>query len=173
MFAGEHIFQNIYTAQGGEGMIAFASSFPGSIRAFQIEPGKEMIFQKSSFLAGEAGGQLSVFFNKKFTSGLFGGEGFIMQKLSGQGTAFAEFDGHVIEYELQPGQQIVVDTGYLAAMEATCSMEVKSVPGVKNMLFGGEGIFNTLITGPGKIWLQTMPLSNVAGVLRRYMPTGS
>ena len=96
-----------------------------------------------------------------------------MQKLSGQGIAFAEFDGHVVEYELQPGQQIVVDTGYLAAMEATCSMEIKSVPGVKNMLFGGEGIFNTLITGPGKIWLQTMPLSNVAGVLRPYMPTGA
>ena len=154
-------------------MIAFASSFPGSIRAFQIEPGREMIFQKSSFLAGEAGIELSVFFNKKFASGLFGGEGFIMQKLSGQGIAFAEFDGHVVEYELQPGQQIVVDTGYLAAMEATCSMEIKSVPGVKNMLFGGEGIFNTLLTGPGKIWLQTMPLSNVAGVLRPYMPTGA
>ena len=144
MFAGEKIFQNIYTAQGGAGMIAFASSFPGSIRAFQIEPGREMIFQKSSFLAGEAGIELSVFFNKKFASGLFGGEGFIMQKLSGQGIAFAEFDGHVVEYELQPGQQIVVDTGYLAAMEATCTMEIKSVPGVKNMLFGGEGIFNTL-----------------------------
>ena len=96
-----------------------------------------------------------------------------MQKLSGQGIAFAEFDGHVVEYELQPGQQIVVDTGYLAAMEATCTMEIKSVPGVKNMLFGGEGIFNTLLTGPGKIWLQTMPLSNVAGVLRPYMPTGA
>ena len=173
MFAGETIFQNIYTAQGGAGMIAFASSFPGSIRAFQIEPGREMIFQKSSFLAGEAGIELSVFFNKKFASGLFGGEGFIMQKLSGQGIAFAEFDGHVVEYELQPGQQIVVDTGYLAAMEATCTMEIKSVPGVKNMLFGGEGIFNTLLTGPGKIWLQTMPLSNVAGVLRPYMPTGA
>ena len=116
---------------------------------------------------------MSVFFNKKFASGLFGGEGFIMQKLSGQGIAFAEFDGHVVEYELQPGQQIVVDTGYLAAMEATCTMEIKSVPGVKNMLFGGEGIFNTLLTGPGKIWLQTMPLSNVAGVLRPYMPTGA
>ena len=172
-FSGDSIFQNIYTAQGGEGMIAFASSFPGSVRAFEIAPGKEMIFQKSSFLAGEAGIQLSVFFNKKFASGLFGGEGFIMQKLSGQGIAFAEFDGHVVEYDLAPGQQIVVDTGYLAAMEATCSMEVKSVPGVKNMLFGGEGIFNTLITGPGRIWLQTMPLSNVAGVLRPYMPTGN
>ena len=166
MFAGEKIFQNIYTSEGGNGMIAFASSFPGSIRAFQIGPGQEMIFQKSAFLAGEAGITLSVFFNKKFGAGLFGGEGFIMQKVSGQGTVFAEFDGHVIEYELQPGQQIVVDTGHLAAMTSTCSMEIRSVPGVKNMLFGGEGIFNTVITGPGRVWLQTMPISNVAGVLR-------
>lgn len=173
MFSGEHMFQNIYTAQGGTGMIAFASSFPGSIRVFQITPGQEMIFQKSAFLAGEAGVQLSVFFNKKFSSGLFGGEGFIMQRVSGQGTVFAEFDGHVVEYELAPGQQIVVDTGHLAAMTATCNMEIKSVPGVKNMLFGGEGLFNTVISGPGRVWLQTMPISNVAGVLRPYMPSGS
>lgn len=173
MFSGEKMFQNVYTAQGGNGMIAFASSFPGSIRAYEIAPGQEMIFQKSAFLAGEAGVELSVFFNKKVSSGLFGGEGFIMQKISGCGTVFAEFDGHVVEYELQPGQQIVVDTGHLAAMSATCQMEIKSVPGVKNMLFGGEGFFNTVISGPGKVWLQTMPISNVAGVLRPYMPSGS
>ena len=173
MFSGEKMFQNIYTAQGGSGMIAFASSFPGSIKAFEIAPGQEMIFQKSAFLAGEAGVQLSVFFNKKFSSGLFGGEGFIMQKISGLGIVFAEFDGHVVEYELQPGQQIVVDTGHLAAMTASCQIEIKSVPGVKNMLFGGEGLFNTVISGPGKVWLQTMPISNVAGILRPYLPTGS
>ena len=173
MFSGEKMFQNVYTAQGGSGMIAFASSFPGSIKAYEIAPGQEMIFQKSAFLAGEAGVQLSVFFNKKFSSGLFGGEGFIMQKISGYGTVFAEFDGHVVEYELQPGQQIVVDTGHLAAMTATCQMEIKSVPGVKNMLFGGEGLFNTVISGPGRVWLQTMPISNVAGILRPYMPSGS
>ena len=173
MFSGEKMFQNVYTAQGGNGMIAFASSFPGSIKAYEISPGQEMIFQKSAFLAGEAGGELSVFFNKKFSSGLFGGEGFIMQKISGYGTVFAEFDGHVLEYELQAGQQIVVDTGHLAAMTAGCSMEIKSVPGVKNMLFGGEGLFNTVISGPGKVWLQTMPISNVAGILRPYMPSGS
>ena len=173
MFSGEKMFQNIYTAQGGSGMIAFASSFPGSIKAYEIGPGQEMIFQKSAFLAGEAGVQLSVFFNKKFSPGLFGGEGFIMQKISGYGTVFAEFDGHVVEYELQPGQQIVVDTGHLAAMTATCQMEIRSVPGVKNMLFGGEGLFNTVISGPGRVWLQTMPISNVAGILRPYMPSGS
>ena len=171
-FSGESMFQNSYTARGA-GMIAFGSSFPGRILTLEVAPGREFILQKTAFLASEAGVQLSIHFNKKFGAGLFGGEGFIMQKLSGQGIAFAEFDGHVVEYDLAPGQQIVVDTGYLAAMEATCSMEVKSVPGVKNMLFGGEGIFNTLITGPGRIWLQTMPLSNVAGVLRPYMPTGN
>lgn len=172
-FSGEKMFQNIYTAQGGPGMIAFASSFPGSIKAFQIVPGQDMIFQKSAFLASEVGVQLSVHFRKKLGSGLFGGEGFIMQRVSGQGTVFAEFDGHVIEYELQPGQQIVIDTGHLAAMSATCSMDIKSVPGVKNMLFGGEGIFNTVITGPGHVWLQTMPISNVAGAIRQYIPTSS
>lgn len=172
-FSGEKMFQNIYTAQGGPGMIAFASSFPGSIRAFEITPGQDMIFQKSAFLASEAGVQLSMHFRKKIDSGLFGGEGFIMQKVSGQGIMFAEFDGHVVEYELQPGQQIVIDTGHLAAMAATCSMDIQSVPGVKNMLFGGEGFFNTVITGPGKVWLQTMPISNVAGALRPYIPTGN
>lgn len=173
MFSGEKMFQNIYTAQGGPGMIAFASSFPGSIKAFRISPGQEMIFQKSAFLAGEAGVNLSVFFNKKIGAGLFGGEGFIMQRLSGNGTVFAEFDGHAVEYELQPGQQIVVDTGHLAAMTGSCRMEIVSVPGVKNMLFGGEGFFHTVITGPGHVWLQTMPISNVAGALRPYLPSSS
>ena len=172
MFSGEAIFQNIYTSEGGPGMIAFASSFPGSVKAFEISPGNEMILQKNAFLAGEAGVELSIFFNKKLGAGLFGGEGFIMQRISGQGIVCAEFDGHVVEYELQMGQQIVVDTGHLAAMTASCSMEIKSVPGVKNMVFGGEGIFNTIISGPGKIWLQSMPISNVAGVLRKYITTG-
>ena len=172
-FSGEKMFQNIYTAQGGPGMIAFASSFPGSIRAFEVSSGQDMIFQKSAFLASEAGVQLSMHFRKKLGAGFFGGEGFIMQKVSGEGLVFAEFDGHVIEYELEAGQQIVIDTGHLAAMSATCSMDIQSVPGVKNMLFGGEGLFNTVITGPGKVWLQTMPISNVAGVLRPYIPTGN
>ena len=172
MFSGEKMFQNIYTAQG-DGMIAFASSFPGSIRAFQIAPGQEMILQKSAFLASESGVELSVFFNKKVGSGLFGGEGFIMQKISGYGTVFAEFDGHVVEYELQPGQQIVVDTGHLAAMTGSCQIDIQSVPGIKNALFGGEGFFNTVISGPGHVWLQTMPISNVARSMVPYMPVSS
>lgn len=173
MFSGEKFFQNVYTSQGGKGLIAFASSFPGSIKAFQISPGNEMIFQKSAFLAAEAGIELSIHFHKKLGSGLFGGEGFILQRVSGYGTVFAEFDGHLVEYELQPGQQIVVDTGHLAALTPSCQMDIQAVKGVKNMVFGGEGIFNTLITGPGRVWLQTMPISNVAGVLRPYLPTGN
>ncbi len=173
MFAGEKIFQNVYTAQGGAGLIAFASSFPGSIKAFEISPGNELICQKGAFLAGEMGVNLSVFFSRKIGGGLFGGEGFIMQKLSGNGLAFGEFDGHVVEYSLAAGQQIVVDTGHLAAMSATCSMDIQTVPGMKNKFLGGEGLFNTIVSGPGHVWLQTMPLPNVAGVLRPYMPTGN
>ncbi|WP_461812546.1 TIGR00266 family protein [Faecalimonas sp.] len=173
MFSGESMFQNIYTAQGGNGTIAFASSFPGSIKAFQISPENEMIFQKSAFLAAEASVQLSMHFQKKLGSGLFGGEGFILQKVSGYGTMFAEFDGHVVEYELQPGQQIVIDTGHLAAMTASCQMDIQTIRGVKNIVFGGEGLFNTVITGPGRVWLQTMPASNVAGALIPYLPKGN
>ena len=173
MFAGEALFQNRYTAQGGNGLIAFASSFPGQINAYEIGPGREIIVQKSGFLAAESGVELSVFFQKKLGSGFFGGEGFIMQRLSGQGTAFLEFDGHVVDYELQPGQQIVVDTGYLAAMDSTCSIEVRTVPGLKNMVFGGEGLFNTVVTGPGRVWLQTMPISNVAQLILSFMPPKS
>ena len=172
-FSGENMFQNIYTAEGGSGMIAFASSFPGSIRPFMIEPGKELIFQKKAFLASESGVDLSIHFKKKIGTGFFGGEGFIMQRLSGHGIAFAEFDGHVIEYNLKPGQQIVLDTGHLAAMEATCQMDIQTVKGVKNILLGGEGLFNTIVTGPGRIWVQTMPINAVAGVLAPYMPTAS
>lgn len=171
MFAGEHLFMNKYTAQGGPGQIAFAASFPGSIRPMQITPDKPMIVQKRSFLAGEAGVELSVHFHKRLGSGIFGGEGFIMQKLSGYGTAFIEIDGHCLEYNLAAGQSIIVDTGYLAAMDATCSMDITTVPGVKNMLFGGEGIFNTVVTGPGRVLLQTMPVYAVAGSLSPYIVT--
>ena len=143
MFSGEAMFQNIYTAQGGNGLIAFASSFPGSIKAFEIGPGQEYIFQKKAFLAGEPGVNISVHFHKKVASGLFGGEGFILQKVSGNGIVFAEFDGHVVEYELQPGQQIVIDSGYLAAMSVTCQMDIQTVPGLKNIVFGGEVLVET------------------------------
>ena len=173
LFSGESIFQNTYTAMGGNGLIAFASSFPGSIKPFIISPTQEYIFQKRAFLASESGVTLSVHLHKKFSSGLFGGEGFILQKISGNGIAFAEFDGHVIEYDLKPGQQIVIDSGYLAAMSSTCQLDIQTVPGIKNMLFGGEGFFNTIVTGPGHIWLQTMPISEVAGSIIPYLPVQS
>ena len=156
MFSGESMFQNIYTARGGPGMIAFASSFPGSIRAVEITPDRPIVVQKSGFLASEQGVELSVFFQKKGMSGLFSGEGFILQKLSGHGTAFLEIDGSAVEYDLQPGQQIVIDTGNLAMLDATCTVDVQTVKGVKNVLFGGEGLFNTVVTGPGRVVLQTM-----------------
>ena len=172
MFSGESIFQNTYTAHG-QGMIAFASSFPGSIRAVEISPERPVVVQKSGFLASETGVELSVFFQKKVGAGLFGGEGFIMQKLSGHGTAFLEIDGYAVEYDLAPGQSIVVDTGNLAMCDATCSIDIQSVKGVKNVLFGGEGLFNTVVTGPGKVVLQTMPISSVAASLSGFLPSGN
>jgi len=173
MFSGESLFLNRYTANGGPGQITFAASFPGAIIPFQIAPGREIIVQKSGFLAAEAGVQLSVHFQKKLGAGLFGGEGFIMQKLSGNGTAFIEIDGYAVEYTLQAGQSMIVDTGYLAVMDASCTMEVVTVSGIKNVLFGGEGLFNTVVKGPGKIILQTMPIVSVANRLRVFFPSSN
>ncbi|MGN0679679.1 MAG: TIGR00266 family protein [Oscillospiraceae bacterium] len=164
MFSGESIFQNTYTAQGGQGMIAFAASIPGSILTFDISQG-EMIVQKSGYFASQPGVDLSIAFQKKIGAGFFGGEGFIMQKLSGKGLAWVEIDGCVIEYDLKPGEQLIVDTGYLAAMSATCTMDIQSVKGIGNALFGGEGLFNTVITGPGKVYLQTMPKNQLSSAL--------
>ena len=171
-FSGESIFQNIYTARGA-GMIAFGSSFPGQIKAVTIAPGQDMILQKTAFLAAEPGVELSIHFNKKLGTGLFGGEGFIMQRLSGSGVAFAEIDGELVEYELREGQQIVADTGNVAGFTAGVKMEIQQVPGMKNKLLGGEGLFNTLLTGPGRVWLQTIPISSVAASIRPYIPTGN
>ena len=172
LFSGDSIFMNEYTPQGGNGMIAFASSFPGSIIPFEITNGNGIIVQKSGFLAMEKGLDLSVFFQKSLGRGFFGGEGFIMQRISGEGTAFVEIDGYCKEYTLAAGESIIVDTGYLAAMSETCTMDIQTVKGIKNALFGGEGIFNTVLTGPGRVWLQTMPIYNVANAIRPYIPTG-
>ena len=172
VLSGESMFHNIYTARGN-GMIAFGSSFPGQIKPVQVGRGQEMIVQKSAFLAAQSGVDISIHFSKKVGVGLFGGEGFIMQRLSGNGIAFVEIDGELIEYELQAGQQIVVDTGNVAGFTPGVQMEIRQVPGMKNMLLGGEGIFNTVLTGPGRVWLQTMPISNVAMSIRPYIPTGN
>lgn len=169
--SGESMFQNIYTARG-DGMIAFGSSFPGKLLALEIAPGREMILQKSAFLAAEAGVEISIHFNKKAGAGFFGGEGFIMQRIHGKGTVFVEIDGDLVEYELAGGEQLVVDTGNVAALENTVSIDIQTVKGMKNMLLGGEGFFNTVLTGPGRVWLQTMPISSVAAAIRPYIPTG-
>ena len=171
-FSGESIFTNTYFAEGGPGLLAMASSFPGSIIPFDLSQG-DIIIQKSGYLASTPGVEMSVAFQKKLGAGFFGGEGFIMQKLSGKGLGFAEIDGYVVEYELQPGQQMVIDTGYLAAMTATCTMDITSVKGIGNALFGGEGLFNTVVTGPGKIYLQTMPINHLAGAIAPFVATGS
>ena len=154
-------------------MIAFGSSFPGQIKAIAIGPGQEMILQKSAFLAAEAGVELSIHFQKRLGAGFFGGEGFIMQRLSGQGIAFVEIDGDLIEYELKPGQRLIVDTGNVAGFSSTVQMDIQQVAGMKNVFFGGEGLFNTVLSGPGRVWLQTMPISNVANAIRPYIPTGN
>lgn len=172
MFAGDSFFQNVFKAQGGNGLIAFSASFPGTIKAFEISADNEMVCQKGTFLAGEEGVQLSIHFNKKVGTGLFGGEGFIMQKISGEGVALCEFNGTLVEYELQAGQQVVVATGHLAAMTASCHMDIQTVKGMKNKLLGGEGFFNTVVTGPGRVWLQTMSIADLAHLLRPYMPSG-
>ena len=173
MLAGESMFMNRYTATGGNGQITFGSKFPGSIRAFEVGPGKDIVVQKSGFLAAESTVSLSVFFQKKFGSGLFGGEGFIMQRISGSGIVFVEIDGSACEYDLADGQSIVLDTGHLAVMDATCKIDIQTVPGLKNKFFGGEGFFNTVVTGPGKVILQTMPISTVAGEIRKFIPSSN
>ncbi len=173
LFSGEKLFQNVYTARGGEGMVAFSASYPGSIRAVEITPEKSVICQKSAFLASTQGVDVSVFFQKKLSAGLFSGEGFIMEKVSGNGTVFLEIDGSTVEYDLEEGQQIVVDTGNLAIMDETCSIDIQTIKGTKNVLFGGEGLFNTIITGPGKVTLQTMPLRSLAQNLSPYLPSST
>lgn len=169
----ESIFRNTYTAVAGPGEIAFASTFPGDIIAFDIGQ-NELIAQKSAYFASTPGVQMELAFTggKKF-GGILGGEGFLMQKFSGNGTVFLEIDGCVYNYVLGPGESMLVDTGYLAAMEATCTMDVETVKGIGNALLGGEGLFNTKVTGPGKIWLQTMPINKLADAVKPFIPTGS
>lgn len=158
---GESAFINEYTAVGGTGMIAFASSFPGSIIPFQLTEGNGIIVQKHGFVAMEKGLKLSAHFLNGIGKGLFGGEGFFMQKITGNGLAFVEIDGYCKAYCLNAGESIVVSTGYLAAISETCTIDVQSVGGAKNMFFGGEGLFHTKITGPGNVYIQSMPSTAV------------
>lgn len=170
LVSGESMFQNKYTAQKEGAQIAFASSFPGNIMDLDIAPGREVIVQKSGFLASETSVELSIAYKKKLGASLFGGEGFIMQKLSGNGKAFVELDGAVKTYDLAPGEVMYLDTGYLAMMDATVTMDIEMIKGAKNIFLGGEGLFNTKVVGPGRIWVQTMPVVNLAQAIIPYIP---
>ncbi len=167
--SGESLFLNSFTASR-PGFVSFATTFPGEIIPVEIVPGKDVIVQKSGFLAAESTVELSMFFRKKIGAGLFGGEGFIMQRLSGHGIAFIEIDGGSKVYELAAGETMIVDTGYLAMMEDTVQIDIVQNKGLKNILFSGEGLFNTVLTGPGKIVLQTHPISTVAQRMSPYLP---
>ena len=173
MVSGETMFQNQYTARSGAGMIAFTSSFPGNILAIEITPDKPIVIQKRAFLASTSGIQMEVFFQKKLGTAFFGGEGFIMQKLSGSGTVFLEIDGSTVNYNLKPGQKMLVSTGHVAMMDETVNMDIQQVKGVKNVLFGGESLFNTVITGPGAVTLQTMPMTSFVAAVARMLPPGT
>lgn len=164
MFSGEKLFMSRYTA-GADAEIAFASSFPGKIIDVKLEQGQSLICQKRSFMCATPGVELAITFQKKLGSGFFGGEGFIMQKVTGPGTVFLELDGHCVEYNLGAGERMVCDTGVVALMESSVSLDVEMVKGLGNMVFGGEGMFNTVLTGPGKVYLQTMNVAHLASML--------
>ncbi|MCC8022240.1 MAG: AIM24 family protein [Clostridiales bacterium] len=164
VFSGERLFMSKYTARTNA-EIAFASSFPGKIVPMELQPGQSIICQKSAFMCATPGVDLSIFFQRKLGAGFFGGEGFIMQKLTGPGIVFLEIDGHAVEYTLAAGERIVCDTGVMAMMDETCTMDVERVKGLGNIMFGGEGLFNTVITGPGKVCLQSMNAAQLARLL--------
>lgn len=169
MFSGESLFMSKYTAKG-PAEIAFASSFVGKIVVRELKAGESIICQKSAFMCATAGVELTNHFQKKIGVGFFGGEGFIMQKVTGPGTVFLEIDGHCKEYDLSAGEEIVCDTGVTALMDATCSLDIRIVKGLKNKLFGGEGLIDTVVTGPGKVYLQTMSISKLAGLIIPFVP---
>ncbi|NDJ86803.1 MAG: TIGR00266 family protein [Chloroflexi bacterium] len=171
--SGESLFMTTYTCSAPQAMITFAPEGPGKIIPLPLEAGRSMIAQKDSFMVAEDSVQLEMHFRKKLGAGLFGGEGFILQKLTGPGMAFIECIGEVVEYTLNPGQRLKIDPGHIAMYEPTVDYDIERVKGVTNMLFGGEGIFLATLAGPGKVWLQTMPLSNLASALIPYLPKPS
>lgn len=173
VLTGENLFVNRYVAHS-PGEIAFSSSYPGEIIGIDIDAGNSIIAQKGAFLASDPGVNMSVYLQKKLSGGFFGGEGFLMQNITGNGKVLIEVDGSSQIYDLGPGQRKIIDTGYLVCMDSTCTMSIEKVAGgLKGMLFGGEGLFNTVVTGPGRIILQTMPVSKLAGSLWSLMPHGN
>ncbi len=171
MLTGESLFMSTYTANG-PAEIAFTNSFPGRIVARELAAGESIIAQKSAFLCASYGVTLAMHVNKNLKKGFLGGEGFLMQKITGPGIAFFEIDGYCKEYDLAPGEKLVIDTGVLALMDETCNMDVQMVKGVKNVLFGGEGLFDTSVTGPGKVYLQSMSVAKLAQILIPFLPIG-
>lgn len=166
--AGESLFMNIYTAEKDDVEIAFSSCFPGRILEFDLSEGETIIAQKRAFLCAESSVDISMHFRKKLGAGFFGGEGFIMQKITGAGKVFLEIDGEVVKKELKEGEKLKIDNGYVAAMTKGVDLSIETVPGLKNIMFGGEGLFLTTLKGPGTVWLQSMPISKLASLL--YIP---
>ena len=171
--SGDTFFLNFFTAERDDEEVAFASCYPGRILPIRLESGRSIIGQKNAFLTAERGVNLEMHFRKKLGVGLFGGEGFILQKFSGNGMLFLEIDGEVIEKNLVPGEKLLVDQGHVAAMDETVDFDIQRVKGVKNMLFGGEGLFFATLTGPGRVWLQTMPFSKLVDAIIPYIPTNN
>ncbi len=171
--SGESLFLVEFTSQQGKGMVAFASDFPGKILPLHLEQGQQMICQKTAFLCAEKTVNLDIHFRKRLGAGLFGGEGFILQRLTGPGVAFVCLDGEIVEYNLRPNQIMKVDTGHVAMYEPSVSFDVEMVKGFSNIVFGGEGLFLATLKGPGRIWLQTMPTVNLAKAILPHIPTKS
>lgn len=171
--SGESLFLVEYTSTNGKGIVTFASDFPGKIVPVPLAQGQQMICQKTAFLCAEKTVDLDIHFRKRLGAGFFGGEGFILQKLTGPGVAFVALDGEIVEYILEPNQVLKVDTGHVAMYEPTVSFDVEMVKGFTNIFFGGEGLFLATLRGPGKIWLQTMPTSNLARAIAPHLPNKS
>ncbi|HRE28580.1 MAG TPA: TIGR00266 family protein, partial [Anaerolineales bacterium] len=171
--SGESLFLVEYTSMGGKGLVAFASDFPGKIIPVMLQEGQSLIAQKSAFMVAEKTVGLDIHFRRKLGAGLFGGEGFIMQKITGPGLAFVSLDGEIVEYTLEANQMLKVDTGHVAMFEPTVSFDIEMVKGFTNILFGGEGLFLATLRGPGRIWLQTMPTQNLAKAILPYVPRSS
>ena len=169
--AGESLFMTTYTCRGSEGLVVFTPEAPGKVLAFQLAAGQSLICQKDAFMCAEASVKLEMHFRKKLGAGLFGGEGFILQKVTGPGTVFMEIPGDVREYALAAGETMQVDPGHIALFDPTVSYDITMVKGVANIFFSGEGLFLAKLAGPGRVWLQSLPLSNLARKLAKYMPT--
>ena len=170
MMSGDSIFMATYTAKHYPGEITISSSFPGEIIVLDLSDGREYVCQKSAFLCAEPGVNLSLTTNRSVKGGFFGGEGFIMQEVRGKGKVFLEIDGSVVAKDLAPGEKLIVDTGNIAAYERSVKYDAKMVKGFKNILFGGEGLFLTTLTGPGRVYLQTMTMPSFAERIIPYLP---